>query len=123
MQGFVQMPQTLANVHRLHTGGQGALAQAVQKEAALLTRGLAAGGIGLGQLAQQAFLRIGRERTAVVLAGTGFRVAVDHVQQFQRRAQTLRGPGGVVGHMVGKSGLVHTGEHFVVGVHIGSRFQ
>ena len=97
---------------------QRAFAQAVEKQAPLFARGLRARLVGFGEFAQQVFLGVRRERAAVVLDLAGFRVAVDHVQQFQWRDQTLRGPGGVVGHVVGIGGLVHTGENFVVGGHV-----
>jgi len=60
---------------------------------------------------EQLLLRVEADRAAVVLARAPLEVAVDHVHQLERRVQAARGPGG---DGVGKSGLVHAGEHFPV---------
>ena len=73
----------------------------------------------LAQLAQQVLLRVHADGAAVVLRGAQRRMAVDHVQELQRRPHLPRRPGRRVRDRLREARAVHAGQDFPFVVHRG----
>ncbi len=101
----------------LSTPAASAFAQTIEKHPAALAGRFAACLVLVRQLVQQHFLGVDADGAGVIGLGGDLGVALDDVQQLQRRIQALRGPCGVVGHVVGEMRLVNAGHDFVVRFH------
>ncbi|MCY1169845.1 hypothetical protein D9M73_98950 [compost metagenome] len=103
----------LAAVHCGQPSFFGAAHHAIQQRSSVLLRQRAALFIELTEFFQQRLLGAQANAAAEVGDRRLFRVAVQYMQKLQRRAQTLRSPGGVVANAGRVSRTVDAGNDFI----------
>jgi hypothetical protein len=110
-QGFDQLAVPLQAIHLCNPGGQRTRAHALQHLPALLLGQRAAAMVQLCHLLQQIFLRTQADLASGIKVLRRLGVALQHLQQQQRRGQPLRRPGRAITQR-GQGALhIHTRNH------------